>query len=123
MVYPKIFAFLTQNKIAPSAPLALYKTADGENFEIEAGVVVPEGTKGEGDIVVSELPAGKAAFTVHSGPYENLPRTYAAVMEWMKTKETKMAGPAWEIYITDPGAIKKPEELKTEVYVLLEEKK
>lgn len=121
-VYPKVFAFLNANKIAPSAPIALYTTADGENFEIEAGVVVPDGTKGEGEIVASELPAGKVAATIHTGPYENLPKTYAAVMEWLKTKEQKMAGPAWEVYVSDPGKTK-PEELKTEVNVLVAEKK
>ena len=121
-IYPKIFAHLAANKIAPSAPIALYTTVDGENFEIQAGVVVPEGAKGDGEIVASELPGGRAAFTIHTGPYENLSKTYAVVMDWLKTKGEKMAGPSWEIYVSDPGDTK-PEALKTEIYVLVEEKK
>jgi effector-binding domain-containing protein len=116
-IYPKIFKFLGEKKITPnSAPMAKYKmTADG--FEMEAGVVVPDGTKGEGDIVAGELPEGKVVTTTHLGAYDKLPNTYQAIGEWLKTKGLISAGIGWEIYISDPGTTK-PEEVKTEVYLL-----
>jgi effector-binding domain-containing protein len=120
-IYPKVFQYLAANKIQEaSAPLARYKiVADG--LAMEAGVVVPEGTKGEGDLVVGELPAGKAAFTVHVGPYEKLPETYKALNAWLAAKGLKSSGIAWEIYISDPQS--KPDEIKTECYLLAEPQK
>jgi effector-binding domain-containing protein len=123
-IFPKVFAFIAANKIPESAPMAYYVSRDPAmtTFDIEAGIVVPEGTKGDGDIVASSLPAGKTAFAVHVGPYEDLPKTYAAIVDWAKTKGLTTQPIAWEVYITDPGNTK-PNELKTEVYVLLDEKK
>jgi effector-binding domain-containing protein len=119
-VYPKIYDYLKAQNLPPSAPIALYHTADGENFEIEAGVIVPEGTKGEGDIVVGELPAGKAAVAVHVGAYDTLGKTYGAIMHYLEGKKLTAAGPAWEVY-TDPGKTG-PADAKTEVYVLTDKK-
>src|SRR5579862_7408170 len=42
-IYPKIFKFLEEKKIKPSAPMAKYKMV-GESFEMEAGVIVADGT-------------------------------------------------------------------------------
>jgi len=39
--------------------------------------------------------------------------------EWMKTKGLTPAPLGWEIYISDPGQTK-PEEVKTEVYLMAE---
>jgi effector-binding domain-containing protein len=120
-IYRKVFQYLAANNIQPaSAPVAKYKiVADG--FAMEAGVVVPEGTKGEGDLVVGELPAGKAAFAVHIGPYEKLPETYKALDAWLAAKGLKSSGIAWEIYISPDQT--KPDEIKTECYLLAEPEK
>ena len=121
-IFPKVFAHLGKSGIQPkTAPLAKYKV-DGDKFEMEGGIVVPEGTKGEGALVASDLPAGKVAFAVHVGPYEKLPDTYEALKAWLKTKGLKPSDIGWEIYISDPGSTK-PEEIKTEVYLLVEPEK
>jgi AraC family transcriptional regulator len=117
---PKIHAYLGSKNITPlSAPMTHFKKTAADAFEIEAGFVVPEGTKGEGEIVSSELPAGKAAFTVHVGPYDALPKTYEAMEAVLKTKGLQGKGSSWEFYVTDPGSTK-PEELKTEIYMPVE---
>jgi effector-binding domain-containing protein len=78
-IFPKIFAHLGANNIKPSsAPMAKYKVV-GDKFEMEGGVIVPDGTKGEGEIVVGELPAGKAAFAIHIGPYETAAQDLSSV--------------------------------------------
>ncbi|HEY3323361.1 MAG TPA: GyrI-like domain-containing protein [Planctomycetota bacterium] len=121
-ILPKVFAFAGQNKIQPfSAPMTRYTKAGEDEFNIEAGFVVAEGTKGQGEIVVSELPGGKAASTVHKGPYEKLSATYKALKEFIKVKGLKEGGTGWEFYVSDPDNTK-PEELKTEVYMQVEEK-
>ena len=116
---PQVFGYIGANNIKPdSAPMAKYKVV-GDKFEMEGGLIVPEGTKGSGEIVASELPAGKAAFAVHVGVYDKLPDTYKAMADWLKAKGLKPSNIGWEIYVTDPSQAK-PDEIKTEVYLLAE---
>jgi effector-binding domain-containing protein len=120
--FPQVFGFIGANNIKPdSAPMAKYKVA-GDKYEMEGGLIVPEGTKGSGEIVASELPAGKAAFAVHVGAYDKLPDTYKAMADWLKSKNLKPSNVGWEIYVTDPSQAK-PDEIKTEVYLLVEPEK
>jgi len=118
-ILPQVFGYIGANNIKPdSAPLAKYKVV-GDKYEMEGGLIVPEGTKGSGEIVASELPAGKAAFAVHVGAYDKLPDTYKAMADWLKAKGLKPSNVGWEIYVTDPSKVK-PDEIKTEVYLLVE---
>jgi len=122
-ILPKVFIYIGKNKIDPkSAMLTYYSKGDGKEFDIEGGVAVAEGSKGEGDVVASELPGGKTAFTVHTGTYDNLPKTYEALRAWLKAHGQKEKGVAWEIYISDPGSTKQ-DDLKTEIYMPVEEAK
>jgi effector-binding domain-containing protein len=124
-IFGKVFPHFQLKKITPVnlAPMARYsKSAKEGMLDIEGGVIVPEGTKGEGEIVPSELPGGKVAFVVHTGPYSDLPKTYEAVKAALAEKGLKDGNISWEIYISDPGNTK-PEELKTEVYITTEPKK
>ena len=122
-ILPKVFIYIGTKKIDPkSAMLTYFTKGDGKEFDIEGGVAVAEGSKGEGAVVASELPGGKTAFTVHTGPYDNLPRTYEALRAWLKANGRKEKGVAWEIYVSDPGSTKQ-EDLKTEIYMPVEEAK
>lgn len=118
---PSVFAYIGKKQIKPLLPMPVtrYTPGKGETLDIEAGVVVPDGTKGEGEIVASELPAGKVAFTVHVGPYDQFQKTYDKLKAFIAAKNLKSAGTSWEVYISDPGDTK-PEDLKTEIYMLLE---
>ena len=122
-IFPKLGAFMRSQKIQQlSAPMTFYSKTTGGELEIEAGVVVPDGTKGEGAIEAGELPAGKAAYFVHVGPYEKLPAAYDKVKEILKDKQMKDKGVSWEFYANDPTTVK-PDEIKTEIYMPVEEKK
>jgi|SRR6185295_18272162 len=121
----KVGKVLGSKNITPTVPatMARYnKSAKEGMVDIEGGVIVPAGSKGEGEVVVSDLPAGKVAFAVHTGPYENLPKTYEGMKAALAEKGLKDANISWEIYVTDPS-VTKPEESKTEVYLLTEPKK
>jgi AraC family transcriptional regulator len=116
VILPKVFGYADSKQIKPlSAPFTRYLKKTEDEFEIEAGIAVPDGSKGEGDIVVSSLPGGKAAFTIHTGAYEKLKDTYAAMMKWLTDNKKDGAGGPWEVYVSDPGS-GKPEDLKTEIY-------
>ncbi len=58
------------------------------------------------------LPSGPAAMAVHSGPYEELPPTYAAIEQWMEDNGVKPGGAPWESYVTDPGRSPNEERLR-----------
>lgn len=80
--------------------IPLQSAADGDEGEIQAG----------------QLQGGEVAFTTHSGPYEELAKTYAAVEEWMEENKLTKSGAPWEWYITDPGQFPDPKDWKTEVF-------
>ncbi len=121
-MFGQVGAYMRANSIQmASAPMAHYTKVSGDDYELEGGIIVADGTKGKDNVVAIELPAGKTAFAVHVGPYEKFADTYDAMKAFLKSKGMKEAGTSWEIYITDPGNTK-PEELKTEVYMPIESK-
>ena len=116
VIFPKIGQFLGTKGIAPlGPPIAKYLKHEGGVFEVEAGFPVPEGTKGEGDIVAGSLPAGKAAAVTHLGPYEKLSKTYELLHKWLQDNKKETSGPVWEVYVSDPTTAK-PEEIRTDIF-------
>jgi len=112
-----------QIKAVNPAPFARYTPSAKEGeMNMEAGWIVPDGSKGEGEIAASELPAGKVVFYLHTGPYEKLPEVWGKLKTAIEAKGMKSTRGGWEIYMTDPGTTK-PEDSKTEIYVLLDEAK
>ena len=75
-----------------------------EKQRISVGFTVPEGTEGEGDIQIMELPAGRYAV----GTFEILPDQYGLawgqMMEYVQTEKLMLteAGPVYESYKNDP---------------------
>jgi AraC family transcriptional regulator len=69
----------------------------------DASVTVPDGTEGEGDVGVRELPAGRYAVYTAGGSYENigeeLEKIYGDLMSWWPTCDYEMDDRPWlEIY-------------------------
>lgn len=120
-ILPVVFQYIGKKQIKALVPVPITRYTPNKDgtLAIEGGVVVPDGTAGEGEVVASELPAGKVAFMVHVGPYDALQKTYEKMKEFLATKNMKPGATSWEVYIGDPGNTK-PEELKTEVYMLIE---
>ena len=84
------------------APMAWYKKQKAPFF-FEAGIPVNKaGTKSVKGVQIRQLSAGKALIVHFFGPFELLPQGYDAVKEWMKENKKTLAGPSYEIYITDP---------------------
>lgn len=96
-------------------PTTLYTEMGSERITLAAGVAVPSGTNGDGEVLVTVLPAGRAAVTMHVGPYDRLGETHAAVEAFLKEEGLELDGAAREVYITDPGEVEDPEEWQTEV--------
>ncbi len=108
---------LSDVEIAPvGAPFAVYDTLEIEagSFGLTAGFPVPSGTQPRKKLQAGTLPGGKAAVTVHVGPYEKLPEAHRALREWMTQQGHEPSGPPWEVYLDNPRTTL-AEELTTRV--------
>lgn len=98
-------------------PFGLYPSMPGGTVEVEAGFPVSAATgatAGDDDAVHDlELPGGEVAQAMHTGPYDTLGETYAALEAWMGEHELRPAGPPWESYLSDPGTEPDPQQWRT----------
>jgi effector-binding domain-containing protein len=74
-----------------------------------------------GNIAVHRLPGGKCVFVVHKGPYEQIGRSYAKLIEYVQQKGYEVEPPSREIYPKGPGMIFRgnPRNYLTEIQVLV----
>ena len=108
----------TERAFPAGAPFAGYFNMDMQDLDVEIGFPVAAPLPGGGDIRASEIPAGKAATTLHTGPYEDFGQAYNALMQWMEEHEYEGTGVAYEFYLNDPTEIA-PEELQTQIVLPL----
>ncbi len=100
-------------------PFTRYLVMTDERIELEGGCPTAETIAVEGELRAGAHPAGPAAVTMHVGPYEKLGEAHDAVTEWAKANGREVAGPAWEVYWTDPGSEPDPAKWRTEVFLPL----
>ncbi len=70
----------------------------GGTLPMEIGMIVARRFEANGDIVPSELPAGRAAHFSMKGSFENLAAAWPALFDWCKSEKLTLAGINWEIY-------------------------
>ena len=70
----------------------------GSVLPMEIGCIVARGFAPRGEVVPSELPAGRAAHLVMTGSFEGLPRAWETLFEWCQKEKLQPAGINWEIY-------------------------
>jgi AraC family transcriptional regulator len=83
-------------------PFARYLTVGYGLLTIEPGLPVTGAARSDGDVEVATLPGGSLLVGLHSGKYEQLDETYAALERWMEQHKIKPAGAPWESYLNDP---------------------
>ena len=116
----KLPEYIKKNNLKTTgAPMAWYKKQKAPFF-FEAGIPVNKaGSKPVKGVQIRQLSAGKALIVHFFGPFELLPQGYDAVKEWMKENKKTLAGPSYEIYITDPidknGKPVDPYKIKTDI--------
>lgn len=116
----KLPEYIKKNNLKTTgAPMAWYKNQKGPFF-FEAGIPVNKaGSKPVKGVQIRQLSAGKALIVHFFGPFEMLPQGYDAVKEWMKENKKTLAGPSYEMYITDPidknGKPVDPYKIKTDI--------
>jgi effector-binding domain-containing protein len=124
--FPELFGWLAEHGMAPAgAPFIRYHVIDMDGeLDIELGVpadVTVDGTRVRPGI----LPAGRYVVLRHTGPYDDLIASNAALLRWADEHGVALDswdtpdGTAWrsrvEHYITNPAA--EPDPAKWEVDV------
>jgi effector-binding domain-containing protein len=86
-----------------------------DTFDFELGVRVSGPVKAAGRVRPGQLPAGKVARTVYSGPYEGLPAAWGEFDKWMKANGHQQAENLWEVYSIGPESSPDPANWRTEL--------
>lgn len=118
----EVLAYLRREGVSPAGHfVVIYHDTEelGANEEVEIcdmeiGVPVRGTLPGAGRVAASTIAGGPVAWTLHVGPYDELPRAYTALAAWMQERGHHEAGPPHEHYLTDPGETD-PEKHRTEV--------
>jgi effector-binding domain-containing protein len=93
----------------------MYHNMDMSNLDVEMGFPVTKATEGSGRVKAGKLPGGKAAVTLHVGPYEKIEEAYNRLTTFVKDQGLETESFCYEFYLNDPAETA-PEELKTEIY-------
>ncbi len=74
-------------------------------------------------ISVRELPGGRYVSLLHKGPYDQLGRSYAKVLEYICEKGYEITTPTREVYHKGPGMFFRgnPKNYLTEIQVFIKE--
>lgn len=129
--FSELFPWLASQGIPPAGPpLIRYLVIDmaGE-MQIEMGVPVAAPITASGRIQPGTLPGGRYAVLRHTGPYDGLAASNAALERWAQEHGIEFdtwntpQGSAWrgraEHYLTDPSQEPDPAKLETDVAYLI----
>jgi effector-binding domain-containing protein len=111
-IFGELMTVIDKEVRCAGPPFVYYHSWSDDETDMVVGFpIVGEGiTKGR--IGPFELPAVRAAVTVHIGPYDKLMDTYIEMLEWMKANGHRPAGQMWEEYLNGPEDTP-PEKLMT----------
>jgi effector-binding domain-containing protein len=125
--FPELFGWLAEHGVAPAGPPFIrYHVIDMEReLEIELGVPADVAAEADGRVRPGVLPAGRYVVLRHTGPYDGLIASNAALQEWAAEHGVALDsldtpdGSSWrgrvEHYLTNPA--EEPDPSKWEVDV------
>jgi effector-binding domain-containing protein len=104
-------------------PFARYHDFSAETVDVEIGVPVAAPVANlraveesePGEVSGSQLPACRAAITVHRGDYDGLSETYRRLQAWLTANGHVPGNAPWESYVDDPTEVEDVSQLRTEV--------
>ncbi|UCH61878.1 MAG: GyrI-like domain-containing protein [Fidelibacterota bacterium] len=117
--FQAIIQFMTKSGERPTGPaFAGYYNMDMADLDVEAGFIIARELPGEGEIQSSQIPGGKMATCLHTGPYSEMEPTYDALFKWIKDNGHEVTGVTYEMYLNGPPDTPM-EELQTQILMPL----
>ena len=98
-------------------PCTRFRTPASGALEMEIGTIVSRPFTAKGEVVPSDLPAGRAAHFLLKGPFDGMPGAWQTMFDWCKAEQLELAGINWEIYMPWQGV--DAAKLETDLYALL----
>ena len=113
--YGRIAGYLAELGVHPTgAPFAAYYNMDMQDLDVEVGFPVAGSVPGKDDIQASQVPGGKLAFALHTGPYGDIGPAYDALTRFVREQDCEPTGVSYEFYLNDPQETS-PESLQTQI--------
>lgn len=113
-LFDLVYAFLNTAEVEQTGHnVAVYLN---DRIDLEVGVPVSAPFEDTSDVYCSSLPAGRAAHTIHRGPYSQLGKAHHAVQRWCADQGLTTTGVNWEVY---GDWNDNPSLLRTDVYYSL----
>lgn len=116
-----VYGFLLENGLPTDGQvMAVYLDVPTDTMTFRTAKTVPlaQAKTAAGPVSSDLIPAGRALFFVHVGPYATLRDSYEKAMAHMQAQGLTLGAPTWEVYVDDPMVT--PEDtLRTEVYLTL----
>jgi hypothetical protein len=94
----------------------LWRRPVNGRMSMEPGVVVARDFAPVGEVVPSELPAGRTAHLLLVGPYAGIPAGWQTLFAWCAAERLALAGVNWQVY---EGGDKDSATARTALYALL----
>jgi effector-binding domain-containing protein len=95
-------------------PFVAYYNEDMQDLDVEIGFPVARELPGRGDTQASEIPGGRLATCLYTGPYSDIGPAYEVLSQWVEENGYEPTGVAYEVYLSDPKDTP-PEELQTQI--------
>ncbi len=119
-IYGELMGYLQKSELSMTGPpFVLYRNADMEALQIEAGFPVDRAVTGEGRIEGGAIPGGRVLSAIHTGSYATLEKTYTPVMTHIEKNGLKVTPWMYELYLNSPDEVPE-EQLQTEICFPLE---
>lgn len=122
MLYQEIGAEMKKQGLTQAGPvLAIYDKhearADGSMFFVfRAGVPVDKEGKSTDRVMHTESTPSTAVKCNYYGGYNNLEAGHESINKYITDNGKTIAGPVWEVYVTDPGLEPDSTKWLTEIY-------
>lgn len=113
--YGTLMQYLGEQGEMPSGPpFVAYYNMDMTDLEIDIGLPVARDLPGTAEVRAGELPAGRVATCIYTGPYEQMEPAYTALTQWIEAHDYPVTGVSYEFYLNDPGDTA-PQDLQTKI--------
>jgi effector-binding domain-containing protein len=118
-IFGKTFAAIAQylagiGEEPAGPPYAAYYNMDMQDLDVEIGFSVAKPLPSKGEIQSGQIPGGKFAACLYTGPYSDIEPVYTALSAWIKEQDLVVTGVAYELYLNDP-AHTPPQQLQTQI--------